>query len=737
MNSAKIKNLLVDKGERYGLIAAGGAMLLFLILGVVEMSGSPNPESYVETVEKNTSTVNSKINGPVLAGTVKELPEHIVKPKPDPPYKSSWANNLFFAPFAPPDKRRVNPIALAVTGTQLDFLPAKIVAFDIQGNLIGVVKNETKAKLNEKADETNPAFLQELKNRFNLKGIPRPKPVPEGNGGFGQGAQPGIGGAGIQGGIPAGIPMQPGQPAPGRRRMNPRHDGGAVVDAGERKGIEYVALDPDKLKDRRFALTIYPRRMVIIQAALPYKAQIEEIQKALRLQDPNEVLSVYPGETVPQYRGFVIQRQTLDPEGKEIDPWTDLDVQQSFREIFRRRYQFDEDPKTNYVLLHSGHHLTMRLPLLLGQRYPDIRIPELKAAIQKQELANKPPEPPKAPSQFDEGANIFDTDAANSAAGAGQPNIGRDGINIQRPVLREGDPNKAGANQATVKDLPEYVLVRVVDNDILPGYSYKYRIKILLQNPNWAGPKDEKGVAPHKEKYDLVSRPSDADIDVLESPWTEVKETVIVNGENKVKETVSVPREDFLFAVDPLCDSRGRWLNPLKEGQGLLQIQRWMTNITAFGNNKEPVGDWLVADLVATHGNYLGGKQFVNLPLWASEHNKYILREVPPERGRKENRRGVVTDPTRPGPRYAVVEVEGGDCEYRPPTKPVTMREETAAEILLMDDDGTLQVRSSYADRFDDSRAKREDAWKAWIQRTEQDTKDLDPPKLPGNKGFD
>jgi hypothetical protein len=720
MNKAKIKGLLVDKGERYGLIAAGGAMLLFLILGVMAFSDSPNPESYVTTVEQNTNTVNTKINGAVASGTVKELPDHIKNPKPDvEKWKSTWANNLFFDPFAPPDNRRVNPIALALTDTQADFMWAKIVAYDIKDDLIGVLV-KSKSKKDTADNETNPKFLEELKKRFKLPGIRlNPNPAPPADGGIGQGGQqPGFGGAPMQPGIGA-APGMPGQPGRGR---GPQRGAGALVEDGPRNGIQYLPLDPEKLQGHRFALTIYPRHLVVIQAALPYKAQIEEIQKALRLQDQNDVFNVYPGETVPQYRGFVVQRQTLAPDGKEIDTWADLDVQQSYREIFRRRYQFDEDPRNNYVLLHSGHRLTMPLPVLLGEKYADLRIPALKEAIQKQEALRLPPEPPKAPSQFDDNANIFDTGAANSAATSGQPNIGREGINIQRAPQPQGDPAKAGTLQASFKDLPEFMLVRAVDCDIVPGYIYKYRIKVLLQNPNWVGAaKDKKDEVPHKEKYNLVSRPADADVEIIESPWTDVKETV------------SVPQEKFLFAVDPLPDPKdpkGRWLNnPLKEGQGLLQIQRWMSNITAFGNNKEPVGDWVVADVVATRGTYLGGKQFVNLPLWSSEENKYLLREVPPERGRKESRRGVVFDPTRPGSRFAVVEVEGGMSEFRHPIKSINMREETATEVMLMDDDGNLQVRSSYSDRFDDSRAKREESWKAWIERTQPEVGAAPPEK--------
>ena len=205
-----------------------------------------------------------------------------------------------------------------------------------------------------------------------------------------------------------------------------------------------------------------------------------------------------------------------------------------------------------------------------------------------------------------------------------------------------------------------------------------------------------------------------------------------------------MPREEFLFAVDPVPTDPKRpekWVPDLREGQGLLQVQRWMTkaNITATERRlwQEPVADWVVADVVATRGTYLGGKQFVNLPLWSSEYNRYTLREVAAERGKKDIKKmGVVMDPTKPGPQFAVVDVEGGLRHYRHLMKNINIDEQTANEVLLMDESGDLRIRSSYADRFDVERGQREDYWKNWIKRTEEDTNSLVPDTKQNPKGF-
>ena len=137
---------------------------------------------------------------------------------------------------------------------------------------------------------------------------------------------------------------------------------------------------------------------------------------------------------------------------------------------------------------------------------------------------------------------------------------------------------------------------------------------------------------------------------------------------------------------------------------------------------------------MATRGTYLGGKQLVNLPIWSSQFNRFILREAPPEKGKTTPRRGVFIDPTKPGPTLVVADVEGGLRENRPLSRSSSYTEETAAEVLLLGENGSLQVRSSYADRSDAGRNERETAWKNWIEKTEKDTESLVPNTTPKKK---
>ena len=487
MNKAKIKNLLVDKGEKYGLIAAGGLMLLFLILGVSELMGSPNPDDLAKEMEKNTAVVKSTIDSKVDQKAIPPLPPYLVSlQKPQQYTKDRWPNNLFFDPFNVPDLRAINPNVLALSDdTQADLIGAKIYAYDIREGpdgqlLIGVIK---KTKIDKAGEKENTHLLNELKRLNGNIRIPQ-RPNPQ------------AGGAGPGGAGPGQVrpPAGPGE-RPAVKNGGPGGAGGALVNEGERLDITYIPLDPEKgLQGFREALTIYPQRMVIIQAALPYQAQIEEIQKALRLQDPLDVLNIYKdkGEEVPLFRGFAVQRQVLALDGKTIEePWRDLNVLSYFQNtIMPRKYLYrPEDPKTNYVLLHKGHELVMHLPILLNDLYPKIRIKPITDTINAQVKLNTPTEAPKTPSQFSKERSVFDDDVPTSTNG--QPNL-----NLPRgPAVREGDP-KAGTTQVAFKDMPEFKLVRIIDNDIVPGRSLPIPRQNLHAEPELGGPRRTRTASP-------------------------------------------------------------------------------------------------------------------------------------------------------------------------------------------------------------------------------------------------
>jgi hypothetical protein len=598
---------------------------------------------------------------------------------------------------------------------------------------------------------------------------------------------------------PGGIGGSAAPPPLGNPGMGP--GGYAPIETGERLGVEYVPLDPEKLEGKRLALTIYPQRMVVVHAAFPYKAQVEEIQKALRIEKDkasevfNLVTNDDPPVRGPYFRGFVVERQILLPDGTVDVPWQPLDAEGNYRStIFPRKVgDKEDDPSMAYVMLGEEHELDMPLPLLLSGGFPAVQLPGIKATIQKLSTLNKPPAQPKSPSKLLGEGSIWGNKKASQAASWGNTGL----IGKGKGSSATGDKEKDPSGNVAVNDLPDSILVRILDNDIVPGRLYQYRIRLKMQNPNWAGKKDEKGKYEKPQKFDLVSRPSDAEVELIEGlpvqmragtiSQVQVANAVVIKSDSHNLRTgdsvlisgvggmtsangvwtvtkiddntfsipaspnaaytgggswtyiVSVPREDFLFAIDPPLDPTSKdnkkTTITLKSGEALLQVQRWLPMAT-IGNYKEPVADWVVADIMVKRGHYLGGKQFVTLPIWDSLYNRYILREQAADklfRGKGQPKRGVEMDPTKPGPTFVVVEVKGGYAAEQTPRMRIS--DESACEVLLLDESGNLQVRSSVLDRLDPERNKREETWKQWVDKTEKESPGSDAP--PKSKGTD
>lgn len=346
-----------------------------------------------------------------------------------------------------------------------------------------------------------------------------------------------------------------------------------------RAGVRYVEVDEKKLEGQRFASTIFPQRMVVIEGSFPYKAQLEEIRKSLRLEKIADVANT--PDAIPVFHGVIMQRRVTSRDGKIFSDWAEFDYRESYRPVHARRLSvMDEDPKLATVMLHPNHELVVPLPYLMKGAYPDAMadLPSIKAAIEKWERKSSPNEPAK-----------------------------------------NADP-KAIPNIIT----PDHILVRLVDCDVEPGFVYQYRVQCRMQNPNWVGPKSKDG-KPEKSRYkDLVSNPGDAEIEILPPEKLDADQIkgsrsamtpTETRWDTKIWDRALVakavfPQESFVYAIEP---NGGAGLKP---GQGLLQIQRRVPSVKLDGYD-EPVGDWLITDVVVSRGQWVGGKQLVKLPLWA------------------------------------------------------------------------------------------------------------------------
>jgi hypothetical protein len=568
-------------------------------------------------------------------------------------------------------------------------------------------------------------------------------PRPGGPGGPGGGYMGGGPGGGYMGGGPRpGGPGGPGGPGAGfgGRGEGPGGPGfggpgfpGGGEAPGKREEVQYIFGTNDeeiekKMEGRRLAITIQPQRMAILQASFPYGAQLEQYRRALRYKDVKELYTA--PDDMPVFMGVDVQRRTYRPRGNNLEmleDWTTIDLATNSQDLRAMALGYKEEPpELQRVMLHEDHLLVMPLPHELAGKYPEPDLPTLKQAIAKSKLQDpKAVSGPPPKNKYAGEGNPFKRSEANpnmygpgfGGAGPGEEGgVGRSPLfppgmaNPRKgPGGPEGPVGPGGPGTQATYAAPDYVYVRVYDTDIKDGLVYEYRARAKLKNPNY-------------QKPETVSKKSDADLEEmppLEEHWY------------VFPQKISVPQSGYQYVIDPTKPDP-KESNPLptpREGQAVVQFQRWYDYIYLTGEIKEPVGDWILSNLLVTRGQYVTGKSFAPVPLWSSETNQFELRTITGEKTAKgkDPRKGVIVEPARPKD-LLVVDVAGGKTQTRIPTanpgdprhvRPQTTNDESAHEVLFWKSDGSLEVRSSAVDKADAARKEREEAFKKWRDQAE------------------
>jgi hypothetical protein len=136
------------------------------------------------------------------------------------------------------------------------------------------------------------------------------------------------------------------------------------------------------------------------------------------------------------------------------------------------------------------------------------------------------------------------------------------------------------------------------------------------------------------------------------------------------------------------------------------------------GNQREPVGAWVAAEMPVARGGFVGRKTYVKLPLWSSEENRYVLRELQTEKVGKgkdaASPKGWLVDFSG---RDILVDFDGGKVTTRVGSK--TVVEEAATDLLIVRPDGRLMVRNSAADMANAERKRDTEEWARWQKDVE------------------
>jgi hypothetical protein len=291
-----------------------------------------------------------------------------------------------------------------------------------------------------------------------------------------------------------------------------------------------------------------------------------------------------------------------------------------------------------------------------------------------------------------------------------------------------GGEDYGGGYMTQQTSVPEEAwLMRFIDVTTLPGYTYKYRVRLKAYNPNYGRPVRDLAI------------PDLAKVEELQSDWFVIKDEVRVPPEEHV---YAAARDERKNRVTEKMPPPSNW------DDTWVQIQRWYDFIRpAEFNRAEPLGEWLVADIKATRGQYIGEALAVTLPIWKMDLSMFLFRD----NVRKQAPQGALNrGPRRSEPVWTVdltpaqlllVDFEGGDGTYPAPRKggTGTVRDAAEVQMLLMSGDGKLRVTRSAADLANADRVKREEEWIAWLLKVNQDTllykQSATPQQQPGFPG--
>lgn len=714
------KKLFAEKGEKIGFYAAAGLLAVFLIMGGYVASKAASPSGIARDMEAKVAAVQQKtVSGPADPAPIDQVVYKGAK-VPVIPFTEHVTPNSFFNIASDAHMKRDKPKILAVAEGKAQFIRGSIATLDIiedtdEGTVIGVLA--TKAAVQNDARRINQILIRNRQRQLRpgaAAGVP-PAPAP--------GGRPG------GGGLAAGPRGGGGDAAAG--------GGGAPNTRSNENEVQYMKITDKRVETAKLVENILPKRMVVVTGAIPYKRQLEAYAAALRARTPQELAA---GD-LPLYRGFSVQRQVWSADGKNLlSDWSDLDLRDSLAPLFGRVLDlepenFDGDPSlAQYfprLIPDPSTQLLVPRPKLKRGEYEPMNLPLVDAALKalKELGGNAGQLKNKIQEKLDD-TNIFNPGGLKNTGSVIQGSGGAAGTSTDGIQAGPGGrPGRGGVTpggapqQGAGPDVPEEAwLMRFIDITVEPGFAYRYRIELKVANPNY------------RRNVKELTMPKFAEEEDLRSPWFELPDTVIV------------PRDEFLYAAAK--DERGRrvtekLVQPESPDVTFLQIQRWADFVRPNGLTRaEPIGDWLVADIKAHRGQYIGEAPKVRLPLWSLVAGSFLFRDPPVARtavsmfAPRPRADGQWVVDFSPQPAMLLVDFEGGTGMYTANKKQVI--DQAEVDMLMIGDNGKVTVRRSQLDLADAERQKREDSWKKWLDQVAADTdkwRNANPPTGPGQGG--
>lgn len=464
MKDFDFKQFLMAKGERVGLYAAGGLGLFLVVAYNFLMAGTGlRSPSARESAQEITKIAGEKDG---LLSSNKPSADEVDRMKNVDPRLMTRAAN----PTQDPDDFRVAEVFTGAANASTKrrkpnvYAPeefrATVALTQVRAHMfvndpngatkVGVLTGKTKGS-NFDAKATH-----ELAKKFFNKraGTFRPGLPALGGGagmlGGGAGMPPG-GDGGMAPGGGAGLGGGPGGVGGGPGGLG----GGAGITGTAEVELKYVLTEELAKTPGELAETLDPRRIAIIAASFPYKQQVEEFKRALRLTSLGQVLQeTYvddkDGNVTKEgfkFLGFNVERRAVRPDGTVSDKdWVRLNLDRPDSPyvdlVLRTGKNFEYDNAEMFPLLIDG--LAMGRPRQIAKdNYPDIetKLPKIQQVLKDIKEKRRPvpvgPNPRFDPSGFNPFSNGRDggglgtgtgMDGAGGAGGMMPPGAGGAGM---------------------------------------------------------------------------------------------------------------------------------------------------------------------------------------------------------------------------------------------------------------------------------------------------------------------
>ena len=523
---------------------------------------------------------------------------------------------------------------------------------------------------------------------------------------------------------------------------------------------KYYVIDAS---DRPASLALDCRRVVLVNAAFPVNAQLDEFVNALQAGDRAKLLA---GPDAPRILGLEVYRTEFlskDKEGKEVwsDPtplyvWSEKEnrtVLAKNLDDFMRQMVID-DGNAKHLAEVLGPNMATPLPRLATisgapGRYPKLELKDIavedepapdkrpdkgpidnggfKKFLEKKGPQGKPEKEPldpttttaKAPEELLErmthgNFNVFDPLATVGAVSKPEKDNKGDkkkkvkGKQQPPPPPKENPGKEAEKKQDGLPITQEdaKVLLRFFDVDVEPGKKYSYHFRVRIANPNFGKSAEVTAL----EYSKLKELPPDRE------SWTSTA-------------PITIPQESFYYAVDQFELGKMTGKKPplvttvMKESIDFpnanhnlaemtpVQIHRWISRLQAVDNSERWIGDWVIAErLLIKRGELMGRKKvIVDVPEWYENKNRFDWGKFAvAKHSGKFTPVDFLTDESKIP---MLVDFQG-------PKK----AEDGATELLVLEPNGKLTVRNSRVDSDPQSEVGKERLrhYNQWRRRVEE-----------------